>query len=136
MPDAFLRIVQALLPSWEISLAFVSPRTAQALNVKLRKKSYVPNVLSYKVGEKHGEVIICKAVAQKQAREFGLSPSDFLMLLFIHALLHLKGRRHGSTMERREWTLLKKFGGAARPYVSPHRNRNRRRHLPSEDSRG
>ena len=135
MGAPFERVTREILPDWEISLAFVDEKTAQSLNKKLRGKTYTPNVLSYVVGKKHGEVLICKAVARKEAPTFGLSYTDFLLLLFIHALLHLKGGRHGSTMERREQALLKKFGSAARTYGSPHRNRNRHRHLPSEDRR-
>ena len=132
MPASFRRIHKAILPGWEISLSFVSPKLARSLNSKLRKKTYVPNVLSYEVGPKSGEVIICKSVAKKQARAYGLSYPDFLLLLFIHALLHLKGMAHGSTMERREQALLKKFGSASRTYGTSHHNRHRHRNLPSK----
>jgi probable rRNA maturation factor len=124
MTAPFARIARELLPRWEISLAFVTPKVAKALNKQLRGKSYTPNVLSYVVGKNHGEVIICKAEAKKEAKEFGLSYADFLALLFIHALLHLKGGRHGTTMERREQALLKKFGSVSRLYGTSHRNRD------------
>ncbi len=52
-------IAESILPGWEISLAFVSPSIAKNLNKKLRKKTYTPNVLSYQVGDRSGEVIIC-----------------------------------------------------------------------------
>jgi ssRNA-specific RNase YbeY (16S rRNA maturation enzyme) len=35
------------------------------LNKKLRNKTYTPNVLSYAVGEKSGEMIICREVARE-----------------------------------------------------------------------
>ncbi|MDO8623892.1 MAG: rRNA maturation RNase YbeY [bacterium] len=133
--DFHTRIAKDILPGWEISLAFVTPKIARSLNKNLRGKSYTPNVLSYVVGKKHGEVLICKEVARKEARDFGLSYSDFLILLFVHALLHLKGGRHGTTMEKREQALLRKYGSVARIYGPSHRNRNRHRHLPSEDRR-
>ena len=86
--------------------------------------------------KKSGEVIICTSVARKQAPSYGLEPDTYLLLLFIHALLHLKGGRHGTTMEKREKALLAKFTRALKtPHVPPHRSRNRRRHLSGKDSR-
>src|SRR5512141_2174587 len=110
---AYQQAAHAVLPGWDISLAFVGPTRAQALNQSLRGKSYIPNILSYAAGAKSGEIIICPAVAQKQARDYGLSPDDFTSLLFIHALLHLKGLPHGATMEKRERQLLAKFAGVS-----------------------
>lgn len=135
MREPYARIAHKLLPEWDISLAFVNERVAQALNKRLRNKTYTPNVLSYVVGKKHGEVIICKAIAKKESRDFDLSYPDFLIFLFIHALLHLKGGRHGTTMERREQKLLKEFGSRARNGTT-HSNRYRHRHVPSKGRGG
>ncbi|MBI3572328.1 rRNA maturation RNase YbeY [Candidatus Kaiserbacteria bacterium] len=132
-PDfPYSEIAASVLPGWEISLAFVTPKVAKALNKKLRGKNYTPNVLSYQAGEKSGEVIICLREAGRQAPEYGMSPRHFVLCLFIHALLHLAGRRHGSTMEKRERTLCKKWSVFPRPYVSTHRHRHRYRHLPGQ----
>jgi probable rRNA maturation factor len=125
----FDAIAKTILPSWEISLAFVDPALAKRLNKKLRGKTYTPNVLSYEVGKRHGEIIICKDVAKKQAPEFKLSTTRFIDLLFIHGLLHLKGMAHGTTMEKREQALLQRF---AITHATTHRNRNRHRHLPGK----
>ncbi|OGG68642.1 rRNA maturation RNase YbeY [Candidatus Kaiserbacteria bacterium RIFCSPLOWO2_02_FULL_56_11] len=135
MPRPYSRIAREIVPGWEISLAFVSPKTAQALNKRLRGKSYTPNVLAYPVGTKHGEVIICKQIARHEAPAFGLSYADFTLLLFIHALLHLKGLSHGTTMEKRERALLARFTRAGRTYGSSHHYRDRHRHLPSKGRR-
>ncbi|MGH7175585.1 MAG: rRNA maturation RNase YbeY, partial [Minisyncoccia bacterium] len=101
----FDAVARKVLPGWELSLAFVSPTVARRLNSKLRGKRYTPNVLSYRVGPKHGEVIICKEVARREALHYGHSEPEHLLFLFIHALLHLKGMAHGSTMEKREQSL-------------------------------
>ena len=53
MPSPFAKIAREMLPGWEISLAFVGPTNARALNKALRGKSYTPNVLSYVVGRAH-----------------------------------------------------------------------------------
>lgn len=106
---AYADLATRVLPGWDVSLAFIGPAKAQALNVQLRKKTYVPNVLSYKVGERSGEIIICLSEAAKQAPARDMSERLFVLYLFIHGLLHLKGWAHGGTMERCERNLLKQF---------------------------
>ncbi len=105
----FERAAKAILPGWDVSLAFVDPKKARALNKKLRKKTYTPNVLSYEAGKRSGEIIICLSVADKEASGYQLSPAMYTLYLFIHGCLHLKGYPHGSTMERREQELLAKL---------------------------
>jgi probable rRNA maturation factor len=112
----YKKIAQAVLPSWYISLVFVGETRAKNLNMQLRNKSYTPNVLSYESGNHSGEIIICLEVAKKQAHSYGLSYEHFTAFLFIHGLLHLKGLPHGTTMERYERTLLKRFTGATISY--------------------
>src|SRR5665213_393494 len=130
MPTRYERISERVLPGWEVSLVFVSPATAKRLNRKLRGKSYTPNVLSYPVGPKHGEILICREVAKKQAPEYGMSAATFTLYLFIHGLLNLEGRRHGATMERREQELLKRFSAPSRiTHGTTHRHRHRHRDL-------
>jgi len=71
----FPSIANEILHNWDISLVFVSPARARALNFKLRKKTYTPNVLSYELGPHSGEIIICPREAEKQAPLFCLEPS-------------------------------------------------------------
>ena len=106
----FQKLAEAVLPGWEISLVFAGETRAQSLNIALRKKDYVPNVLSYETGNKAGEIIICPAVAKRQCASYGLSEKNFIAYLFIHGLLHLKGHPHGATMERHEQALLTRYG--------------------------
>jgi rRNA maturation RNase YbeY len=120
----YAKIASTILPSWEISLVFAGTTRAQSLNKSLRNKTYIPNVLSYTLGKKSGEIIICPDVAKKQAQEYGLSYPHFIVFLFIHGLLHLKGRAHGTTMERHERTFLKRFTGATLTYGDTTTNRN------------
>ena len=98
-----------ILPSWDISLAFVGKERAQQMNKSLRNKDYVPNVLSYETGKNSGEIVICLLEAKKQAPEYGMRYAEFVGFLFIHGLLHLKGEQHGATMEKQERLLLKRF---------------------------
>ena len=135
---AYAAVAAEVLPNWDISLAFVTPARALALNKQLRKKTYTPNVLSYEVGAKSGEIIICLAEAEKQSPTYGFATDDFILYLFIHGLLHLKGWPHGATMEACERKLVAKFaasGTRALTHVKTNSYGNRHRHVSSEDGR-
>ncbi len=114
----YSEIAQAILPGWDISLVFAGETRAKNLNVSLRGKSYVPNVLSYELGNKSGEIVICLPIVKKQAPEYGLSYANCVAFMFIHGLLHLKGVPHGTTMERYENQYLQRFAGARIDYGS------------------
>lgn len=105
----FVRIAKEALPGWDISLSFVGKARAKSLNQKLRNKNYVPNVLSYEVGKKSGEIIICLDVLEKEAPTYNLEPRTYCLYLFIHGLMHLKGHPHGPTMEKRERELMSRL---------------------------
>lgn len=92
-----------------LSLNFVSPTFAKNLNLKYRQKNYIPNILSFPISKKEGEIFICLSVAKKEARKFSLSYQNFLTLLIIHGCLHLKGYEHGEKMEELEDKYLKKY---------------------------
>ncbi len=125
---AFSKIAKELLPDWEVSLVFVGPAKALSLNKKLRKKSYVPNVLSYVVGDKNCEIIICPSEAKKQAPAYGLTPSAYCLYLFIHGALHIKGWVHGVKMNKCEQKLVTKYG-------TENNHRHRHRDVPSKNGR-
>ncbi|MES2225927.1 MAG: rRNA maturation RNase YbeY [Patescibacteria group bacterium] len=120
----FADVAHAVLPGWDISLVFAGETRAQALNVALRGKDYIPNVLSYEAGPESGEIIICPLVADRQAPSYDLSPKNYCLFLFIHALLHLKGQRHGATMERYERAYLARFIHPSTSHGTTHRNRH------------
>lgn len=132
----YQKIAEAILPGWDISLVFAGETRAQNLNIQLRNKDYVPNVLSYETSitkkERSGEIIICPQVAKRQAPDYGLSASHFIGFLFIHGLLHLKGLPHGTTMDRYEREYLSRFISArtSSPNGPTNRNRNRHRNAP------
>jgi len=106
---AYAAVAEEVLPGWDISLAFVGPAKARALNKQLRNKDYTPNVLSYVAGSKSGEIIICLSEAAKQAPAHQMNERTFVLYLFIHGLLHIKGWAHGGRMEQCERKLLAKF---------------------------
>lgn len=136
---AFTAIAANLLPHWDISLVFVSSVKARELNRKLRNKDYTPNVLSYTVGEKSGEIIICPATAQQQAPDYQLSTTNYLLFLFIHGALHIKGWVHGARMEKCEQELLAtiiKRPARSVSHGTTNSNRHRYRHIPSKSGGG
>lgn len=124
---AYATIAETVLPGWDCSLAFVGQKRARTLNALFRGKMYTPNVLSYVVGKKSGEIIICLEEAAKQAPAYGMPARKFVLYLFIHGLLHLKGEAHSATMERCERVLLARFAeNVARPHTHAptYRHRN------------
>lgn len=124
---AYTAVAASVLPDWDLSLVFVGPAQARALNERMRGKTYVPNVLSYALGEKSGEIIICLNEADKQAASYDMDRQTFVLYLFIHGVLHIKGWAHGAKMEACERTLLAKFAKkGARIYL--HETAHSHRH--------
>ena len=92
---------------YALSLVFVSDARARELNKKHRGKNEPANVLSFPLSSKEGEICIAPGKAKTDAPIFKMPYRRFVFFLFIHALLHLKGFRHGGTMEKKEAQLLR-----------------------------
>ena len=94
---------------YSLSLSFMGPTRAQGLNHEYRKKDYVPNVLSFPLDAHCGQIVICPAVARKEASAHFLSVDGYMGFLYIHGLLHLKGLDHGDEMEKLEKRYVSKY---------------------------
>ena len=94
---------------YEISLTFIGSKRAQSLNQSYRQKSYTPNILSFPLTGSVGEIFICPAVTNREAKKFDLTQNGYIGFLFIHGCLHLKGLAHGARMEELEAKYLKQF---------------------------
>lgn len=106
----FLRMKEAILGKrFMLSLVFIGDKRAQTLNKTYRKKTYIPDVLTFPLDANEGEMFINPHQAKRRAKEFDMDTERFIALLFIHGLLHLKGVPHGSRMERLERAHLKRF---------------------------
>lgn len=87
---------------YEVSLVFVGPARARAINRQNRGKDYIPNVLSFPLTKHEGEIYICPTVARKEASKFEMTERGYIGYLFLHGLLHLKGLDHGAKMDALE----------------------------------
>lgn len=94
---------------YDLSLVFADKKTVYNLNIERRGKDYVPNILSFPYSDKFGEIFIHLPTAKKQYKDFEMEFEEYILFLFIHGCLHLKGMEHSSTMENKERVLLKKF---------------------------
>jgi probable rRNA maturation factor len=100
----------ALGNKYELSLVVCGDHLARKMNVRYRKKTYAPNVLSFPYSKCEGEIILNVRKAEREARAMGISLRSRLGLLFVHGCCHLNGYDHGATMERLERNILRKVG--------------------------
>ena len=87
---------------YSLSIAYVSEKKSREINKKYRKKNKATNVLSFSLRKNEGELVLCPAVIKREAKIFSKNFRQFLGFLVIHGMLHLKGMKHSSTMERAE----------------------------------
>ena len=108
---SFVRIKNAVMgKDYCLSLVFIGENKSKSLNKIHRGKNKPTNILSFPLDKKNGEVFMTPSLARKEAKLFGRKYDNFMAFLFIHGLLHLKGMKHSSRMEKTEKKLRKKFG--------------------------
>lgn len=94
-----------------VSISFVDEEEIQRLNREYRQKDSVTDVLSFPQFDgiqyltdfqeiSLGDVVICRSVAQKQAREYGHSTEREYLYLFTHSVFHLLGYDHMNEDEK------------------------------------
>ena len=117
-PDALTRQAAFLIerlhlsPECELSIALVGEDEMTALHVEWMDEPGPTDVLSFPMDDLEpgnpqgprpsgvlGDVIICPAVAQRQAAEAGHPVSDEISLLLTHGVLHLLGFDHAEPDE-------------------------------------
>lgn len=116
----------------ELDIYITDSEEGRELNLEARGKDYATNILSYPselppfiLAEMPtlplGELIICHAVVEQQAREQGKPLADHITHLIVHGILHLLGFDHEigeveqTEMEGFEIAILAKLG-VADPY--------------------
>jgi probable rRNA maturation factor len=93
-----------------LSVVFTNLAQMRRLNRAYRGKNEPTDILSFPLSKTEGEVFIAPSVARREAKKFGMPFEDLLRFLVIHGLLHLKGMKHGSRMEKLEAKFGKQFG--------------------------
>ncbi len=94
---------------YSLSVAYVSQKKSQEINKKYRKKDRPTNVLSFALTKQSGELLLCLPVVRREAPKIDKSFDEWLLFLFIHGMLHLKGMDHGEKMEKKENSFYKKY---------------------------
>ncbi|OHA42224.1 MAG: rRNA maturation RNase YbeY [Candidatus Taylorbacteria bacterium RIFCSPLOWO2_12_FULL_47_20] len=85
--------------TYDLSLVFANDKLSKKLNLSYRNKDYPANILSFPLEKKQGEIFINLNTASVEAKELDKKRDDFIALLFIHGLCHLKGLLHSSKMD-------------------------------------
>lgn len=103
---------------YDLSVVFLNNIESKKINKKYRNKNKASNVLSFPLDETSGEIFV-NIDAVKDAHDFDvlaekigkrkMTNQKYLLYLYIHGLLHLKGYDHGDKMEKQEENFLKMF---------------------------
>jgi probable rRNA maturation factor len=107
-------------PQAELSILLVDEQTMSAYHEKYLDAPGPTDVLSFPMDELRppnddeeppegllGDVVLCPAVTERQAREHGRSPAEEAEYLLVHGLLHLLGFDHAEPAEKAEMFALK-----------------------------
>jgi probable rRNA maturation factor len=119
----------------ELSVLLAGRARSRALNARFRGSDYATNVLSFPVPEEAaalsgllGELVICPAVLQREARAQHKRLRAHWAHMVVHGVLHLIGYEHeqdaaARRMERREIRVLRRLG-----FANPYRMISERTH--------
>jgi len=119
--------LRALAPNvrGELTIRIVGEHESAEINARYRGKAGPTNVLSFAAeavaaasGEEllpYGDVVICAAVVEREAREQGKPLAAHWAHMVVHGALHLQGYDHENSrdagiMEARERALLAELG--------------------------
>ncbi len=106
-------LAEGLDPSnLSVSVTYADTEEIRRLNLAYRQKDESTDVLSFPQFESLselgdgaeinlGDVVICRTVAEEQAREYGHSTERELLYLFTHSMFHLLGYDHLEEDQRR-----------------------------------
>ncbi len=83
----------------ELTIIFLTQSKAKKINSQFRKKDYATDVLSFSdpEGDVLGELALCPAVLQRQAKDNKHAFQMELNYLLLHGVLHLLGYDHEGT---------------------------------------
>jgi probable rRNA maturation factor len=100
-------------PGADLVITLVDTRTMSELHERFLDEPGPTDVLSFPMDELRpktaglpgppgvlGDVVICPEVAAKQAREYGHTATEEMLVLAVHGILHLLGFDHAEAAER------------------------------------
>jgi probable rRNA maturation factor len=104
-----------------VSVTFLGPARMRALNRAHLRHDRVTDVIAFGLelpdGRLEGDVYLCRAQAERQAREIGVPLRQELVRLVVHGTLHVLGYDHPagadrarSPMWRRQERYVRRFG--------------------------
>ena len=82
-----------------LSIALVAPIRIKELNRRYRKKNRPTDVLSFQDTDTFGEILICPAEVERNARKLNSNFKKELSRVLIHGILHLLGYDHKNNEE-------------------------------------
>lgn len=124
-PARIRQWARAALPGdARVTIRIVGQAEGRLLNRSYRNKDYATNVLTFVFRDTpplEGDIALCAPVITREARAQRKTVAAHYAHMVVHGLLHLQGYDHendrdASAMERRERTLLARFG-----YPDPYR---------------
>ena len=83
-----------------VSVVWMSAWRMRVLNKTYRARSRSANVLAFPLTRDYGEIFLCASRIRRESALWGRTPAQHAVLLFIHALLHLKGMDHTRKQDR------------------------------------
>lgn len=102
-------------PQADLCLTLVDETAMESLHVKWMDLPGPTDVMSFPMDELRpgrpdeepaegvlGDIVLCPAVAARQAQAAGHAAEDELLLLTVHGLLHLLGYDHAEAVEEKE----------------------------------
>ncbi len=78
-----------------INIVFVGATRMRTINKKYLNHDYVTDVITFD----QGDIVICPAMAQSFAKQYGQGLSDEILLYVVHGLLHLAGYKDKTTAD-------------------------------------
>ena len=116
--------VESVPDSAELSLLLIAEDHMRRLNARFAGNDYATDVLSFPLmeGEEEGplvlgDIVLCPAVAARNAQRLGHSRAEEMDTLLVHGLLHILGHDHQgaedkAAMEERSAVILGSFEAA------------------------
>ncbi len=110
------RVVRAVLAGErrpaDVSVTFLGPARMRALNAAWKAHDWPTDVLSFPLatpdGRVAGDVYVCRAVAEREARRRGIPVRQELIRLVVHGTLHVLGWDHPEDAGRERSAMWKR----------------------------